>query len=65
MSILFSQWKEEQSSTEKFNEIMNVESDAKNNQEVTKEIEKALDNNYTSKQERIKLLDLYQSINNQ
>ena len=63
MSI-FSHWKDEETFEEKYNNIIGSDELGRKIEDVKKDIEKLLDNNFTSKLERKQLLNLQEDINN-
>lgn len=62
MSLIGSNWKEEKSHEEQYNEIKGREYLGNN---LNKEIDKEIDDNWTSRLERQKLRDLKEKINNE
>lgn len=63
MSILGSNWKEEETPQEKYDKIIGGEFYGDEN-ELRKQIEKDIDNNFTSKTERRDLMDLFNELEN-
>lgn len=64
MSLLGRNWIEESTNEEKYNSIFGIQNtQGKNNIELIKDIEKSIDDNYTTKLERKQLLKLQQEIN--
>jgi hypothetical protein len=61
---LFSHWKEEETNEEKFNNITGSTEQGRTESELKKDIERKLSDNYTSRTERNKLLNLSEIINN-
>jgi len=64
MSFLFSHWKDEESPEQKYNSIIGSDNTiGRTEKELLKDIELSINNNYTSRQERKSLLNLFQEIN--
>lgn len=63
MSFLFSHWKDDETNEEKYNKIIGSDFSGRDESELRKDIEKSLENNFTSRIERKELLNLLEKIN--
>lgn len=64
MGIIGGNWKDEETNEEKYVNIVGGTIVGRSEKEIDKEIDKSLEDGYTSRSERTKLMDLKQQINN-